>query len=274
LETADDKSILEVVALDEQGSQLLHHNQSAFIDHIHPILKDIHDKIQCPFAVIGLWPAQQFAHTCQESEESVSPDLECMVTNDIDCFFGGPGNGPFAMEGMPQKELINGNEVNWVKVHHFILAAGLLSNNDINATAFAIGVSEVNGMLSFEFEVSPHFWHSFFSQEHILSAVRPRHTKTRMLVQLLAFKSPEMHLPFDDCAIDSRSEKLPRSQKEKVDHLNRDWTGNPLSAYSINQTGMLTCSMVDLDLWVGCTILLHMTATTLCKRTRSNISKK
>jgi hypothetical protein len=64
LETADDESILEVVALDEQGSQLLHHNQSAFIDHIHPILKDVHDKIQCPFAVIGSWPAQQFAHTC------------------------------------------------------------------------------------------------------------------------------------------------------------------------------------------------------------------
>jgi hypothetical protein len=138
------------------------------------------------------------------------------------------------MEGMPQKELINGNEVNWVKVRHFNLA-GLLSNNDINATAFAIGVSEVNGMLSFECEVSPHFWRFFLSQEHILSAVRPRHAKTRMLVRL-AFKSLEMHLPFDDCAIDS-SEKLPRSQKEKVDRLSRDWTGNPLSAYSIDRTG-------------------------------------
>jgi hypothetical protein len=53
----------------------------------------------------------------------------------------------------------------------------------------------------------------------------------------LAFKSLEMHLPFDDCAIDSRSEKLLRSQKEKVDRLNRDWTGNPLSAYSIDWTG-------------------------------------
>mmetsp|Transcript_27692 Transcript_27692/g.50147 ORF Transcript_27692/g.50147 Transcript_27692/m.50147 type:complete len:272 (+) Transcript_27692:1502-2317(+) len=158
-----------------------------------------------------------------------------MVANDIDCFFGEPGNGPFAMEGMPRKEPINGNEVNWVKVRHFNLA-GLLSNNDINATAFAIGVSEVNGMLSFEFEVSPHFWRFFLSQEHILSAVRPRHAKTRTLVRL-AFKSLEMHLPFDDCAIDSRSEKLPRSQKEKVDRLNRDWTGNPLSAYSIDRTG-------------------------------------
>ncbi len=118
---------------------------------------------------------------------------------------------------------------------HFNLA-GLLSNNDINATAFSIGVSEVNGMLSFEFEVSPHFWHFFLSQEHILSAVWPRHTKMKTLVWL-AFKSLEMHFPFDDCAIDSRSKKLLRSQKEKVDHLNRDWTGNPLSAYSINQTG-------------------------------------
>ncbi len=196
LETADDESILEVVALDEQGSQLLHRNQSAFIDHIHPILKDVHDKIQCPFAVIGSWLAQQFAHTCRESEESVSPDLECMVKIDIDCFFGEPGNGPFAMEGMPRKELINGNEVNWVKVRHFNLA-GLLSNNDINATAFAIGVSEVNGMLSFEFEVSPYFWRFFLSKEHILSAVQPRHAKTRTLVQL-ALKSLEMHLPFND----------------------------------------------------------------------------
>ena len=115
LETANE-SILKVVAVDEQGSQLFLCNQSAFADHIHPILKDIHDRIRCPFAVIGSWPAQQFAHTCRESNESIGPDLECMVGNDINCFFGEPGNGPFAMEGMPQKELINDHEVNWVKV--------------------------------------------------------------------------------------------------------------------------------------------------------------
>jgi hypothetical protein len=55
-----------------------------------------------------------------------------------------------------------------------------------------------------------------------------------MLVRL-AFKSLEMKLPFNDCAIDSRSEKLPTSQKVKVDCLNQDWIGNPLSAYSIKK---------------------------------------
>ena len=132
LETADGESILEVVALDEQGSQLLLRNQSAFADHIRPILKDIHDKIRCTFAAIGSWPAQQFAHTCRESDESVGPDLECMVANDIDCFFGEPGNGHFAMEGMPRKELINDHEVNWVKVIISVMSCRILKDSDMS----------------------------------------------------------------------------------------------------------------------------------------------
>jgi hypothetical protein len=47
----------------------------------------------------------------------------------------------------------------------------------------------------------------------------------------------EMGLPFNDCAIDAKSEKLPRSQKEKLDRLNRDWPGNPLSAFTIERQG-------------------------------------
>lgn len=141
-----------------------------------------------------------------------------MVANDIDCFYSKTGIGSFAMEGMLDKEMINDNEVNFMKVRHFNLP-GLLDNNDINITAFAIGVSEANSLLSFKFQVSPHFWHIFLSQEHILSVVQPRQAKTKMLVQL-AFKTLEMKLPFNDCAIDLRSEKLPTSQKVKVDHLN------------------------------------------------------
>lgn len=47
-----------------------------------------------------------------------------------------------------------------------------------------------------------------------------------------------MKLPFNDCAIDSKSEKLPMSQKVKVDCLRWGWVGNPtLSAHSINHVG-------------------------------------
>jgi hypothetical protein len=60
-------------------------------------------------------------------------------------------------KGMLDKEMINDNEVNFMKVRHFNLP-GLLDNNDINVTAFAIGVSEGNRLLSFEFQVSLHFW--------------------------------------------------------------------------------------------------------------------
>ena len=66
--------------------------------------------------------------------------------------------------------------------------------------------------------------------------MRPRQAKAKTLVRL-AFKSLEMNLPFDDCAIDSKSERLPRSQKEKVDRLNQEWSGNPLSQYTINPVG-------------------------------------
>jgi hypothetical protein len=114
---------------------------------------------------------------------SVLADLEFLVANDIDCFFSNAGDGPFfAMEGAPKKEMINGNEVNFVKVRHFNID-GLLDNNNINArTAFAIGVSKTNGRLSFEFQVSQHFWRWFLSPHHILSAVRSRQAKTRTLV--------------------------------------------------------------------------------------------
>jgi hypothetical protein len=85
------------------------------------------------------------------------------------------------MKGMPRKEMLEENEVNWVKVHHFSVE-GLLEKNDINATAFAVGVEEANGSLAFEFRVSPQFWHFFWSHEHILCAVRPKQAKTRTLV--------------------------------------------------------------------------------------------
>jgi hypothetical protein len=113
------------------------------------------------------------------------------------------------MNGMPRKEMMEENEVNWVEVCHFSVA-GLLENNDINATAFAVGIeNKANGSLTFEFRVSPQFWHLFFG-EHILCAVRPKQAKTRTLVRL-AFKSLEMGLPFNDCAINAKSEKLPLS---------------------------------------------------------------
>lgn len=107
--------------------------------------------------------------------------MEYLVANDIDCFFGNAGKGPFAMEGAPKKQMINGNEVNFVKVRHFNID-GLLDNNDINATAFTIGVSKMNGRLSFEFKVSQHFGRWFLLPHHILSAVQPRQAKTRTLV--------------------------------------------------------------------------------------------
>jgi len=231
LETFDDEAILQVINLNEQGAELLLHTQLALTDRIRPILTDIHATIGRPFAVIGSWGAQQFARACRDIGKSVGPDLEYMVANDIDCFYGTPGIGPFVMEGVPRKETVNGHEVNWVAVRHFDVS-GLLENNDINATAFAISVKEVSGSLAFEFQVSPQFWRFFLSNEHILQAVRPRQAKTRTLVRL-AFKSLEMQLPFDDGAIDSRSEKLPRSQKQKLDRLNRDWPGNPLSSCTI-----------------------------------------
>jgi hypothetical protein len=43
-----------------------------------------------------------------------------------------------------------------------------------------------------------------------------------------------MKLPFNDCAIEFKNEKLPVSQKVKVDQLNQEWSSNPLSACSIN----------------------------------------
>jgi hypothetical protein len=180
LETADDEAVLEVIGLEDQGCQLLIRNQSALSNRIYPTLIDIHNKVGQDFVVIGSWPAQQFAYTCKENE-NVGPDLECLVANDIDCFFRNAEDSPFAMEGAPEKEMINGNEVNFVKVCHFNID-GLLDNNNINATAFAIGVSKTNGRLSFKFKVSQHFWRWFLSPHHILSAVQPRQAKKRTLV--------------------------------------------------------------------------------------------
>jgi hypothetical protein len=221
---------------------LLPLNQKSFLnfvkamdERIRPILSRLYSKIKQPFAVIGSWAARQFVHACRDIGESVGPSLEQMVANDIDCFFGTPGSGPFAMNGMPRKEMMEENDVNWVEVHHFSVA-GLLANNDINATAFALGVEEKNGSLAFEVKVSPQFWRFFLSDDHILCAVRPKQAKTRTLVRL-AFKSLEMRLPFNDCAIDAKSEKLPLSQKEKIDRLNQEWQENPLSAFTLQRNG-------------------------------------
>jgi hypothetical protein len=74
-------------------------------------------------------------------------------------------------------------------------------------------------------------------------------TQRRERLNRLAFKSLEMHLPFDDCAIDSRSEKLPRSQKEKL--IDSTEIGQETLFLHIQSTEqeVLTCSIVDLDLW-------------------------
>jgi hypothetical protein len=178
LEIFDDESMQGLV---EQGSALLLRTQKAMEERIHPILSRLYSKIKQPFAVIGSWSSQQFAHACRDIGENVGLSLGQMVANDIDCFFGTPGSGPFGMKGMPRKEILEENEVNWVEVNHFSIE-GLLENNDINATAFAVGVEEVNGSLAFEFKVSPQFWHFFLSHEHILSAVRQKQAKTRTLV--------------------------------------------------------------------------------------------
>jgi hypothetical protein len=177
---------------------------------------------------------------CRDNEENAcpenaGPDLQHMVANDIDCFFGTSRTGPFIMNGIPRKEMVQEHEVNWVEVQHFSVAC-VLNNNDINATAFAVGIEEKNGCLSFEIKVHPHFWRWFFSRDHVLAAVRPKQAKTRTLVRL-AYKSLDMRLPFDDGGIDAESEKLPFSHKEKLDRLNQDWPDNPLSAFTIHRQG-------------------------------------
>lgn len=91
LETQDDDDMIEVVTRPEQGNLLLLRHETAFSDQILPKLRAIHDKIKRPFAVIGSWPAQQFAQVCRENGENVGPTVDSMVANDIDCFAGEPG---------------------------------------------------------------------------------------------------------------------------------------------------------------------------------------
>jgi hypothetical protein len=112
-------------------------------DQIYPTLIDIHKKLDKILLLFTHGQCNSLLIPVKETE-NVGPDLECLIANDIDCFFGNAEDGPFAMEGVPQKQMINGNEVNFVKVCHFNID-GLLDNNDFNATAFTIGVSKTNG---------------------------------------------------------------------------------------------------------------------------------
>ncbi len=152
LETVDDEAILEVVGLDDQGSQLLLQYQSAVSDHIHPILIDIHNQIKWPFAVIGSWPAKQFACTCRDNGENVGPDLECMVANDIDCFYGKTGIGPFAME---QRDAGQGNDQwQWSELHE----SKTLQPSGIVGQQWYQHHCLCHWSIRSEFQVSLHFW--------------------------------------------------------------------------------------------------------------------
>jgi hypothetical protein len=97
--------------------------------------------------------------------------------------------------------------------------SGILNSFNINKNWFYYELRKRRDLQN-DSQVKPEFWRFFLSSDHVLRAVRPRQAKAKTLVRL-AFKSFEMNLPFNDCAIDSKSERLPRSQKEKVDRLNQ-----------------------------------------------------
>lgn len=140
-----------------------------------------------------------------------APKPSKMTANDVDVFFGESRTGSFKMSGPPSKHDVAGVglEVNLDKMENFSVEL-VLENNDINVTAFAIGVQTASNVDGFqlEFRVKPSFWIWFHFKHHVLKATQPQTAKAKTLVRL-AHKSWKMGFPFNDGGIDPESKMLP-----------------------------------------------------------------
>jgi hypothetical protein len=107
---------------------------------------------------------------------------------------------------------------------------GFLNNNDINATAVCIEVSQIEPLVV-EVKVHWPFWEFvLLDSERVLKKPSKTDVKARTLVHL-AFKSFKLDIPFDirdpsGKAIDALSEVLYKSHIDKIEKM-KDWILSP-----------------------------------------------
>jgi len=112
----------------------------------------------------------------------------------------------------------------------------LLSNNDINATAVAIEVTQKPLQpLKVQFHVSPAFWEFYFSPTHTLELTKPESAKAKSLVRI-AYKAFQMGLPFLTGGVDPTSELLVNSHFDKIQEM-KEWEKSPFQNYQVVVAG-------------------------------------